>query len=385
MLDIETKKYFFDTEGISEIRGSSKRNNLKKNIDEDGRIYFSINSNGKIYKYYEDSKIPPSDVWSISHLQQKDPERIGYPTQKPEALLERIIKASSNKGDVVLDPFLGGGTTIAVAEKLGRKWIGIDQSMIAVKVSEGRMLQGKNLYSSEFILEKSKYEYEYLFDKSNGLKDLEFEKFIVQKFGGEANVKQIGDFGIDGRDGMLRPIQVKRSEGIGRNVVDESAYDFERYFKSTTKLKELKAELIKKKLPIGTIIAFSFGKGAVEEVARLKQQEGVIIELKKVSEIVEMAKKPKIKIAVELGGEGKSGEKLVKFVCTSEEKIEVWQFDFAFDEEQGFKPSILNGRGEEEESFKEGYYCIAVKGITDFGIEVIESFKIKINGGVVKV
>lgn len=135
----KTKKYFFDTEGISEIRGSSKRNNLKKNIDEDGRIYFSINSNGKIYKYYEDSKIPPSDVWSISHLQQKDPERIGYPTQKPEALLERIIKASSNKGDVVLDPFLGGGTTIAVAEKLGRKWIGIDQSMIAVKVSEGRI------------------------------------------------------------------------------------------------------------------------------------------------------------------------------------------------------------------------------------------------------
>ena len=72
-------------------------------------------------------------------MQQKDPERIGYPTQKPEALLERIIKASSNKGDVVLDPFLGGGTTISVAEKLSRKWIGIDQSMIAVKVSEGRI------------------------------------------------------------------------------------------------------------------------------------------------------------------------------------------------------------------------------------------------------
>ena len=83
---------------------------------------------------------PISDWWTdISAIKKGFNEAIGYPTQKPEALLERIIKASSNKGDVVLDPFLGGGTTISVAEKLGRKWIGIDQSMIAVKVSEGRM------------------------------------------------------------------------------------------------------------------------------------------------------------------------------------------------------------------------------------------------------
>jgi DNA methylase/NACHT-associated inactive Restriction Endonuclease 1 len=61
-----------------------------------------------------------------SHLQQKDPERLGYPTQKPETLLERIIKASSNEGGVVLDAYCGCGTTIAVAQRLKRKWIGID-------------------------------------------------------------------------------------------------------------------------------------------------------------------------------------------------------------------------------------------------------------------
>jgi len=82
----------------------------------------------------------PECWWSdIGIVKGNSHERIGYPTQKPEALLERIIKASSSEGDVVLDPFLGGGTTISVAEKLGRKWIGIDQSMIAVKVSEGRI------------------------------------------------------------------------------------------------------------------------------------------------------------------------------------------------------------------------------------------------------
>lgn len=79
-------------------------------------------------------------VWEIKAVDPKDKrERIGYPTQKPEALLERIIKASSNEGDIVLDPFVGGGTTPSVADKLGRRWIGIDSSVHAIKVSEQRI------------------------------------------------------------------------------------------------------------------------------------------------------------------------------------------------------------------------------------------------------
>ncbi|MDR3111724.1 MAG: site-specific DNA-methyltransferase, partial [Elusimicrobiota bacterium] len=81
------------------------------------------------YRIYIDEVIQKgknlNTVWNIPIVNTSAKERIGYPTQKPEALLERIIKASSNKGDVVLDPFMGGGTTIAVAEKLGRQWIGI--------------------------------------------------------------------------------------------------------------------------------------------------------------------------------------------------------------------------------------------------------------------
>jgi len=79
------------------------------------------------------------DVWDIPTINNMAKERLGYPTQKPEALLERIIKASSNEGDVVLDPFCGCGTTIAVAQRLGRKWIGIDITALAINVIKSRL------------------------------------------------------------------------------------------------------------------------------------------------------------------------------------------------------------------------------------------------------
>ena len=104
-----------------------KWNNLKKHVDEDGRTYRTIKSAGKIYRYYDDKPVLPTDVWlGINHLQQKDPERYGYPTQKPLRLYERIIRASSDEGDMVLDPFCGCATTAVAAERLDRRWAGID-------------------------------------------------------------------------------------------------------------------------------------------------------------------------------------------------------------------------------------------------------------------
>jgi site-specific DNA-methyltransferase (adenine-specific) len=73
------------------------------------------------------------------HSASQAKERIGYPTQKPLALLERVITSSSNRGDVILDPFCGCGTTIHAAESLGRKWIGIDVSIHAIHVIEARL------------------------------------------------------------------------------------------------------------------------------------------------------------------------------------------------------------------------------------------------------
>ena len=109
--------------------------------DKDGRRYQEVRANNKIYKYYIDDKKNADDVWNINIISQRDlTERLGYPTQKPEALLERIIKASSNEGDLVADFFCGSGTTGAVAEKLGRRWIMAGLGRFAIHTSRKRLI-----------------------------------------------------------------------------------------------------------------------------------------------------------------------------------------------------------------------------------------------------
>jgi len=84
--------------------------------------------------------VPVQSLWDdIAELNSQAQERLGYPTQKPVALLERVIEASSNKGDVILDPFCGCGTTIHAAQKLGRQWIGIDVTHLAISLIERRL------------------------------------------------------------------------------------------------------------------------------------------------------------------------------------------------------------------------------------------------------
>ena len=98
--------------------------------DAEGRIHFPKNPSGKLRrKSFADELrgMPVQNLWTdIQELNSQAAERLGYPTQKPEALLERIIRASSNESDVVLDAYCGCGTTVAVAQRLGRRWIGID-------------------------------------------------------------------------------------------------------------------------------------------------------------------------------------------------------------------------------------------------------------------
>jgi len=110
------------------------------------------------YKIYADEYRgrPIGDVWDdIQYLSSGDSERVGYDTQKPEALLRRIILASSNPGDIVADFFCGSGTTLAVAEKLGRRWIGSDLSKFAIQVTRKRLLDIHN--SKDLQKEDKKY------------------------------------------------------------------------------------------------------------------------------------------------------------------------------------------------------------------------------------
>ena len=118
------------------------RENMEQ-LDNENRLLFPSSKSGRIVKKKyldEQDGIVIGDIWSdITQLRANDAERMGYPTQKPLALLERIINASSNPGDVVLDPFCGCGTAIAAAQKLGRNWIGIDITHLAIGLIKRRM------------------------------------------------------------------------------------------------------------------------------------------------------------------------------------------------------------------------------------------------------
>jgi site-specific DNA-methyltransferase (adenine-specific)/adenine-specific DNA-methyltransferase len=112
-----------------------------KHRDIKGKYYWNVNPRGERVKtYLRKDGIGEYDVWTIG-IDAVKIKALGYPTQKPEALIERIIKASSNQGDLVMDCFCGSGTTLAVAEKLGRRWIGVDCGKLAIYVTQKRLLK----------------------------------------------------------------------------------------------------------------------------------------------------------------------------------------------------------------------------------------------------
>lgn len=222
------------------------------------------NSDGRKYraKVYLHQGVAVPDVWDIPIINATSKERLGYPTQKPEALLERIINASSNPLDIVLDPFCGCGTTIVVAHRLGRRWIGIDVSPTASKLMEKRMRRIGAKAIKTIGLPRT-------VEELKALQPVEFQNWVFEKLHGRVNPKKVGDFGIDGWIELDVPTQVKQSEGIGRNVIDNFETAMRRMGKKS-----------------GVVVAFSFGKGTVDEAARAHNEEMLEIKLKTVEEIL---------------------------------------------------------------------------------------------------
>jgi DNA modification methylase len=217
--------------------------------DEDGRQYRTRKrEDGRVEKQYLDESggMPLSTVWTdikqtySMHLSHRAKEEQGYPTQKPEALIERIIKASSNEGDLVADFFCGSGTTLAVAEKLGRRWIGTDLGKFGIHTSRKRMIgvqrelkkEGKDFRAFE-ILNVGKYERESFLAVNEDLrteqkvkqaerKEKEFVKLIISAYKAEPVDSFINIVGKK-RDRLIAvgPINLPVSQKFIQQIVDE--------------------------------------------------------------------------------------------------------------------------------------------------------------------
>ena len=136
----KSAQYDFNVEEIMAPPSEPRNNHMRRHVDPDGRVYRSIRANGRVYTYYDDDPVAPSDVWNdLSHLQQRDPERTGYDTQKPLSLLERIVKCGSRAGETVLDPFCGSSTTLEAARRCGRNFIGIDRCPLTLNIARRRL------------------------------------------------------------------------------------------------------------------------------------------------------------------------------------------------------------------------------------------------------
>jgi site-specific DNA-methyltransferase (adenine-specific) len=136
----KTKNFKFNTIYTSYSEMTNLDQILQRRTrDEHNKSVYELDDNGEFVHGDKKKGVPLSDVWEIPYLNPKAKERVGYPTQKPLLLLERIIKLTSQPSDVVLDPFCGSGTTCVAAKMLGRNYIGIDKSSSAVELSQTRI------------------------------------------------------------------------------------------------------------------------------------------------------------------------------------------------------------------------------------------------------
>ena len=216
-----------------------------------------INTEGKLME----------DVWEIPFIRGNSKEYLGYPTQKPKSLLERIIKASSNKGDIVLDPFCGCGTTLVAAHELDRNWIGIDINKKAFEVIRDRGSQTKldTIVNAPELVRNSKGIYEWVMSLTSKEHKI-FEDWVNDFYGA---VKPSPDRGVDGitKDGI--PIQTKIYK-VGYNIVSE-------FLNNAKYHPDVR---IKKPLNIIRLVSQKgFDESAWQMVSEIESKEGIKVEL----------------------------------------------------------------------------------------------------------
>jgi len=242
-------------------------------------------------RYLDESKgLPVGSVWDdINPINSQAKESLGYPTQKPLPLLERIINTSSNPNDIVLDAFCGCGTALVAAQNLGRQWIGIDISPTACRVMAKRMRDICHIHEDEKFWRGGRgfvvRDLPWTSEKLRALPHFEFENWAVIALGGVPNTVQVGDMGIDGKiypvgtkpsdqndmfAGDWYPVQVKQMDKVGRPAVDQ-----------------FEAVMTREDRQRGFFVAFGYSSDAEAECAAFHKKTGRIIKLITVQEILD--------------------------------------------------------------------------------------------------
>ncbi len=231
-------------------------------------------------------------IWTdIPRIGNTSSERLGYPTQKPLALLDRIIKSSSNENDIVLDAFCGCGTALVSADNLNRQWIGIDVSPTACRVMAKRMRDVCHVKEDEKLWRVGRgfvvRDLPWSEKKLRELPHFEFENWAVIALGGIPNKAQVGDMGIDGRiypvsatpkkiEGGLDfmdvwyPIQVKQKNKVGRPDIDS-----------------FEAVMMREDRTKGFFISFDYTSDAMSEIDAFFKRTGKSIIALTVKDILE--------------------------------------------------------------------------------------------------
>jgi DNA modification methylase len=249
----------------------------------------------RVKRYLDEQPgVPVDSIWAdIPPINSQADEALGYPTQKPLTLLERIIKASSNPNDIVLDAFCGCGTALVAAQNLGRQWIGIDISPTACRVMAKRLRDVCDMKESEPLWKAHREnafvvrDLPWTVEKLRILPHFEFENWAVIALGGIPNKVQVGDMGIDGRifpvgtkpaeGGLFSddwfPIQVKQMDKVGRPDIDAFEAVMEREGEGGRQR--------------GFFVSFGYTKDAEQECAAFHKRTGRIIKLLTVQEILD--------------------------------------------------------------------------------------------------
>jgi site-specific DNA-methyltransferase (adenine-specific) len=218
-------------------------------LDKEGRIYWSKKGKTPRYKRYLDEvkgRALQDVIEDIYPINSQAKERLGYPTQKPESLLERVINASSNEGDLVLDPFCGCGTTINVAERLKRRWIGIDITHLAIALIKNRLMDTfgpelspyevigapKDLESARALANQDRYQFEWW-----ALSLVEARPAQDKKKGADSGIDGFINF-FDDESGNAKKIIVQVKSG----------------HVTTSQIRDLKAVVDREKAVIGAFV-----------------------------------------------------------------------------------------------------------------------------------